>query len=49
MQLYFVGDRIRTEVKFASVEELLSQVERDVEEVRRRLETPAPGPSHRME
>ncbi len=49
MKLCFVGDRIRTEVKFASGDELLSQVERDVEEVRRRLEMPAPGPSHRME
>ena len=37
MRLRFVGDRIRPEIAYASVEELMAQVERDIREVRRLL------------
>lgn len=37
MALSFVGDRIRPEAKFGSVEELLARVRLDIEEVRARL------------
>ena len=37
MRLHFVGDRIRPEIAYSSVEELMAQVERDIEEVRRIL------------
>ena len=40
MKLSFVGDRIRPEVEYSSVDELLAQVDRDVVEVRRLLGTP---------
>ncbi len=39
MKLCFVGDRIRTEIRFGSVDELLAQVGRDIAEVRVRLGT----------
>lgn len=45
LKLCFIGDRIRPEVKFGSVDELLAQVDRDVAEVRRRLELPEQAPS----
>ena len=49
LKLCFIGDRIRPEVKFGSVDELLAQVDRDVAEVRRRLGLPEQAPSPSME
>lgn len=49
LKLCFIGDRIRPEVKFGSVDELLAQVDRDVAEVRRRLELAEQAPSPSME
>ena len=46
LKLCFIGDRIRPEIKFGSVDELLAQVDRDIAEVRKRLESAAePSPS----
>ena len=39
MRLRFVGDRLRPEIAYASVDELMAQVEQDIAEVRRVLGT----------
>lgn len=49
LKLCFIGDRIRPEVKFGSVDELLEQVERDIAEVRMRLESEAAEPLSSLE
>ena len=49
LKLCFIGDRIRPEIKFGSVDELLAQVDSDIVEVRRRLESSARASSMSME
>ena len=49
LKLGFIGDRIRPEVKFGSVDELLAQVDLDIAEVRTRLGSAAAEPSPSLE